>query len=186
LAWTAIQSETPLVPDTLPALKTCWYTGGQPHIYTAARFYLLQQSLQVALTIFERTPPAESRAGFAFGGISGHLAVVFLAPDTARLALLDGQNPPASWPLAEQDAPPFEDAAFYTGQDEQGWYWGARLGIGPEWLEKAGIVPAPGATFGVALAKYSTDSSTLGLSFPLPPGAGPFEPSHFTATTITR
>lgn len=166
------KSATPLVFDALPALKVRHYvgtpTGG--NIYTLARFYLLGEALALSLCVFEKTPPPESRVGFAIAGTKGRVLVLALGPKQVRLQL-----------APDEEAPPPPKAAYFTGQDEQGWYWGANLTLPAEALAKAGAAPAQPTVFAANVAKYRTDETAFGTVFPAPLAAGPFQPAYFGA-----
>lgn len=170
LATPISKSNTPLVFDALPALKVRHYQGvsARGNIYTLARLYVLGDALALSLCAFEKNPPPESRVGFGIGKQAGPVLVLALSPKTVQLRLTPG----------EESLPPPE-AAYFAGQDEQGWYWGANLNLEPGVLAKAGVDLAREGGFWANLAKYRSDETAFGSAFMAPHVAGPFSPAHF-------
>lgn len=164
------KSGTPLVFDALPALKVRHYQGRSAcgNIYTLARMYVLEDALALSLCAFEKAPPPESRVGFGIGRPEGPVLELALGPNGVQLRLAPGQ----------ESLPPPE-AAYFTGQDEQGWYWGANMSLGREVLAKAGVNLAQETAFWANLGKYRSDETAFGCAFLAPPGAGPFSPAYF-------
>lgn len=177
-------SGTPLVFDTLPALKTTHFVhdGTLPSrdiasVYTYARLYILRGDLQLSLTAFERGPGAESRVAFAFGCDGGdRLAFAELSPDGAHLTLLPKRPAPGLWQPPCQGAP--LASAPFAGVDEQGWYWGAQLSVPAHLLAGTGCTLAPGDIFGGALFKYRTDTTGV-YGSSIAAGATPLEFDSF-------
>lgn len=158
------KSSTPLVQDTLPALKAIYYNGNDEngHIYTFCRLYFLNNALAVNLCCFQRTPPAGSRAAFALAK-NAHCLLLTLPPQQAGAPTLfagdaqafNGPVPPFGQPLA---AP---GAQYFSGQDEQGWYWGANFELGAGILEQIGLQATVNNTFYAAVFQYNTQKTGL-------------------------
>lgn len=155
-------SDTPLEFDALPALKcTCWQAGSH-RVHTLARMYVQGGALQLSLCAFEREPAPESAMGFALAGTGRQVLFAGLDPAVAWLQAL----PATPCPLPGQAAPAASKPLAverFSGVDEQGWYWGARLTLPGDVLAQAGCTAQPGGTFRVGLLKYGT--GPLGSSY---------------------
>lgn len=155
-------SDTPLEFDALPALKcTCWQTGSH-RVHTLARMYVQGGALRLSLCAFEREPAPESAMGFALAGAGRQ--VLFAGLDPAAAWLLSFPATPS--PLPGQTAPAASESLAverFSGVDEQGWYWGARLTLPGQALAQAGCTAQPGSTFRAGLLKYGT--GPLGSSY---------------------
>lgn len=175
-------SKTPQVLDTLPALKTRWYTGGEA-IYTLARFGFFAGGLQLSLSAFERTPDADSRIGFALCGGAGPVALLCTGPEGGELVYYDRAAPPQlGQPPGTAPLPcPAQPGA---GADEQGWYWEMRFTLGAEVLGHVGICPAEGATLQAALLKWRQGEKGYGASHPVPDTENPLAPRLFEHFTV--
>lgn len=182
-------SGAPLEFDTLPALKTRYFSHGSDdasrnaaEVYTMARLYVLRDTLHLSLAAFERDPAPGSRLLFALGGqaeaADAPYALVALAPGFARLQL------PARRPMAlgEAEALPARELPCerFGGVDEQGWHWGARLQLPQSLADEAGCRFAQGAGFGGLLLKHSTGQpAAFGASHPVPDADRPLDPAAF-------
>ena len=171
------KSATPVVFDTLPALKVRHYHGRSAlgNIYTFARLYVLEHSLAISLCSFEESPPPQSRVAFCVGEAAGRFLRLALSPEEATLTLC---GTPKEEPL------PAPAPSYFSGQDEQGWYWGAHLLLAPSLLEKAGVDFADDEHFCAALVKYRTDEDAFGSAFPVQNGANPFDIAHFGSFAV--
>ena len=155
-------SDTPLEFDALPALKcTCWQPGSH-RVHTLARLYVHGGALRLSLCAFERQPTPESAMGFALAG--GGQPVLFVGLDPAAAWLQSFPATPTSLP---GPAVPAASGSLvverFSGEDEQGWYWGGRLTLPGDVLAQAGCTTQPGSTFRAGLLKYGT--GPLGSSY---------------------
>lgn len=158
MASIVLKSNTPLVADALPALKVQHYTGqpAQGNIYTFARFYFFQNGLDITLHVFEKEPSPSSRARFVFGPLQGPLLSWEAGPQTSLLTLVSGSQASPLPPL---------DSSFFTGQDEQGWYWGRHLFLPAESLSLLGSPLDNGQEFCAAVFKTQLNETAYGSSF---------------------
>lgn len=182
-------SNTPLVFDTISALKVQRYYGLPPgrNVYTYGRFYMMQGQLALSLACFERDPAPACRAAFALCGQQGSMVFTVMAParshsvllpePTAGLTLKEAENHPA-----QPSGPPPE---YFAGEDEQGWYWGANLILPSSLLQSAGIGTRPGTPLRAAVYRYEAGQPGFGASHICPAGASPLDAAQFTAYTIT-
>lgn len=152
-------SNTPLVFDALPAIKVNQYRGkSQSHnIYTYARMYILQDALAFSLYCFERTPPPQSRASLVLGRDADALLDYSLSPTEANLLLRLPNGTSSIYP------PP--EPSYFSGEDEQGWFWGAKAILPPDLLAMVGCHLHPGDEFRAAVLKTRTDEDAFGASF---------------------
>jgi hypothetical protein len=170
----------PLEFDTLPVLKTCHfhYDGLEQRsiamVYAYARLYVLRGVLRLSLCAFERIPPPPaSRMAFALYAGGRALAAAVLAPPRA----VDGL---ALWVMDKTARPPLTgafgraaDAAVpaerFSGEDEQGWYWGARAELPRAVAGQLGLRLAGGDIFSGALYKYRQGVPAWGSTCAGPP-----------------
>lgn len=172
------KSDTPLVPDTLPALKVRHYCGGiapRRQIYSFARLYMLGDALSLSLYGFEREPEDSSRLAFAFcaAASKANCIIVTLAPQHVHSNLISGCPLDTPLPLAGQSSPlAAPAAAYFAGVDEQGWYWGASILLPAGLVRECGSALDVGTDFYAAVFKYDEGKDGFGASF-LPPQGGP-------------
>ena len=174
-------SDSPLEFDTLPALKCRYWQSGSRRVYTLARLYSLYGGLQLSLCAFERVPATDSSIGLALTGNSGQMLWVFLTPKKAGMLLLP--TAPATLPgtSALDNSVPLA-ADHFSGNDEQGWYWGGRLSLSQQVLAKAGCPLRPKGTFRAGLLKYGT--GPLGASYPPGDAKKPLDATFFNEFLI--
>lgn len=170
-------SSTPLVFDALPALKVRYYTASIPFkIYTYARMYVQAGALALSFYCFEKQPQPGS--GVSFGVTQPGKSLLFLSlfPENVTLA----QYPLGTLlPTTTGGTPlPAPAPAYFAGQDEQGWYWGASVLLPRALLGQCGLTLAPGAVFNAAVFYQPQGSAGYGASCPLGPG-GPLNPGQF-------
>ena len=173
-----VQSNVPLVFDTLPDLKVRYFRahGPQDNIYTYAQMYAMPQGLALGLRAFEQTPGADSQIVFALGQPQGSVLRFCLAPGEAALDLLAGGDVrPLSLP----------EVVRFAGEDEHGWYWGAQLVLPAEDLLSACCTLQAGSAFGIAVLKARAGIGILGASFRLPAGGEPLQPALFDEAVVS-
>lgn len=160
------RSSRPVVFDALPALKVNWYhtPAAMPKVYSYARFYLHRNALALSLYAFERDPLPESRVAFALGGNSGRFLLLALGPHTVQLSVHGPEEHSFLWQPPLVSLPPPAPQRF-TGEDEQGWHWGALLQMDRPLLQQVGFSPDADGEFRAAVFKYSTNSQDYGASF---------------------
>jgi hypothetical protein len=186
-------SDTPLEFDTLPVLKTCHfhYDGmeqrGIAMVYTCARLYVLQGMLRLSVCAFERSPaPPASRIALALHAGGEALAAMVLAPGRATDGL-------ALWMMEKAARPPLTEpfgraanaavpAERFSGEDEQGWYWGARAELPRAVAGQLGLRLAEGNIFSGALYKYRQGVPAWGSTCAGPP----LDTSTFGALVVTN
>lgn len=182
-------SAAPLVPDTLPTLKTRHYTGAAAaKTYTLARFYALHKSLAVTLYAFEREPPDESRVSLLLGGGQGTLLRLTVGPRHSGVAGVFYQSSAEPvYPLPQEAVPAAEPFAhtWFAGVDEQGWFWGVDALLDEKLLRRAGIVVQPGAVLQAGVLRHVQGQGDWGASFPLPQGRAPVISDMGTAVFVT-
>ncbi len=164
------KSLTPLVFDTLPALKVRHYSGKAAlgNTYTLARLYALGSCLALSLCVFEEAPAEESHVAFCVAGKTGAFLKFCLTKSTAELTLCGApQTEVLQTPKPER----------FTGQDEQGWYWGGSLLLPEAALQALGLGLAVGEEFGANLIRYRSDETVFGTAFPAEEDA--FSPACF-------
>ncbi len=178
MAFPVMQSTLPVVLDTLPALKVRRYHGQSKmgNVYCYARMYFLKDSLQLSLCAFERAPDAATRIEFAVGGTEKAFLLLSLSREGATLSRCGG-----GMPLVLPAPPP----AFFSGVDEQGWYWGAQVSLAAPLLAQAGMVPLP-REFSAAVFKTRTDEDAFGASFEALPGGEKLAFENFSRFTPAR
>ncbi len=153
------RSTTPLVYDTLPALKVRHFTpAAERRIYTLARFYFLKDTLALSLAAFEKDPHPTSRVEFAVTGRADRLLLFSLTPGDAELALCMG---------GKKHALIAPEPAYFSGVDEQGWYWGANTQLSAAHLAEVGLHVKKDEVFSAALFKQQAEQSGFGSSFPI-------------------
>ncbi len=172
-------STTPLVFDSLPALKTRYYYGDWPYggIYTLGRMYILGGDLHVSLSAFEKDPAPESCV--CLGLCAEGPAAVFAktSPAALMVSVREGDNI-----LSTHNVPP----RFFRSADEQGWSWGAEFVLDAQLLQRAGIVFANNPTFRAALYKYTAGCPAYGVSNRLLDEKNPFSIVNFeTCEAVT-
>lgn len=171
---------TPPVFDALPAVKVRHYHGQGPKVYTQGRCFLLDGALHLALSVFERTPPAGSRVAFVMH--SGQQCVAAVAgPKGAVAGVLLAAQPTGLQQLESLPGMNAIEAGRMAGQDEQGWYWETRLVLPKAMLEQAGFTMAPAGGLAAALLKYGAGAEDFGSSCP---SAQPFGFEEYDAVTI--
>lgn len=183
MAFAVTQSSTPLAFDALGAVKTTHYAPGALPVYTQGRIYLLNGCVQLELCAFEREPAAESRIAFAFGGARAGFLLARLGPKGgATLELCPPGAPPVLWQAAQN---PIQNGvagqAPIAGQDEQGWFWGARLAIDAAPQKLAEFLPDENTLFRGALYKYVEGEGVQGASFAPKSWQAPLEYDAFPA-----
>lgn len=170
------KSTTPLVFEALPALKVRHYCGKAAfgNIYTFARLYVLGAGLALSLCSFEEHPDRESRVAFCVAGQAGVLRLV-LNSESAELFYEDGEG---------KEQLPSPERTCFSGQDEQGFYWGANLVLPEEVLLKTGLRLSETQEFCAALIKYRGDERAFGSAFPVINEEDPFDSAHFGSFRI--
>ena len=164
-------STAPLVMDALPALTARFYRG-KPALYTQARAYASPRGLHVGLWVFQRQPHSGTRAYFAAAGSTG-VACVAMTSTAASLHML----PLAPAPFPDDGPGTPDETRFFSGEDEQGWYWGGQCLIPAGTAATAGIECTPDSRFSVAV--FISQGSTAGASCLLGPEETPVDPAHF-------
>lgn len=165
-------STAPMVMDALPALTARFYRG-KPALYTQARMYVSPRGLHVGLWVFQRQPQPDTRAYFAAAGDKG-MACVAMSATAAFLHALPLS--PALFPGGDGAKPP-DDVRFFSGEDEQGWYWGGQCVIPDDAMAAAGIECAPGSRFSAAV--FVSQDCMAGASCLLGREDTPMDPAHF-------
>lgn len=178
-------SDTPLAFEALPALKVTCFCPAEPgaeqpatpplEVYTQARLYVLQRALQLELTVFEREPMPASRVAFVLGGPADGFLLLELSPQVLGLHYCTKHA--NLWALPEENTALVP--ARFAGEDEQGWYWGARLHLEQATLAGIGCRLVPAARFAGGILRYRSTAGGFGASYPVPAGANPLDPACF-------
>lgn len=175
------QSNTPLFFDAIPAVKVRYYNEDGLPVYTYARLYALGKQLAVNLCAFERKPSAASRIDFCIGDSHKSL-LLSLGEQQAELFLQQSGQP--LFPL------PTPPANHFTGEDEQGWHWGASFILPASALQQAGVTLTQHATFRAAVCKrWEKDSCppetyAFGASASLAPNGKSCPPENWDTFTL--
>lgn len=165
-------SQAPLVMDALPALTARYYRG-KPALYTQARAYLSPRGLHVGLWVFQRQPQAATLAYFMAAGSAG-TACVAMSADAANLYELPLS--PVPLPSGNGNGPP-DELRFFSGTDEQGWYWGGQCLLPASAVSAACIECAPGGRLSAAV--FVSQDGMAGASCLLGLEDAPVDPAHF-------
>ena len=159
-------------PDTMPVIKTTeypWTDGSfRPLMYTRAS-YLAGEGLFLDFMAFERAPDTASQlldASCAAASLcaEGGPVLTAAADSTGRVGLFRDGVPDGEL-----------TAELYAGDDEQGWYWGARLCLSDDLLARYGFPSplTPGQEFCANFYKFlrAGEHSHFGAAAPV---SGPF------------
>lgn len=159
------KSRVPLEFDSLPALKAVyWDAAAQRRVYTQAKFYLLEDAVQVNLLVFEKQPEQDSAASFILCGTTaclvltaqGPQAEIEVKPNGTSLNMLLHRERDKALPIAVQ---------ALSGQDEQGQFWGVKAEIPFALLKQAGIGLQEGEELSGGLVKHTGAQLGRGASF---------------------
>ncbi len=157
-------SDTPLMPETLPALKLTHFSGEPARgcVYSYLRCYLCGGSLSFSLTVFDGEPRDTARIGLALS-----------LDDDARRYLFLSCSPHRgdSLQLYENDAPAqpliLAPLQHTSGGDEQGLYWAVQGELPAElFLRVFGRIPKSGCLMPGNVYLYDEAEAAFGCAFP--------------------
>ncbi|MFV0353469.1 MAG: hypothetical protein ACK5JF_14380 [Oscillospiraceae bacterium] len=156
-------SSTPLVFETLPAIKVTNYSFAKilTNLYTYARFYVHNGSLVVGVYGFKESPDEQDRISLVVGQKNRYL-LLSISPRQASLVLADDAATLQTQTGVQLPAPSLSP---FAGTDEQGWFWGAEAILSADVLQQAGLVLTPGAQFGAAVFYHRSNQEEFGTSF---------------------
>ncbi len=155
------KSDTPQAFDALPALKVKHFARceQQENLYTQAQMYALNNTLMLNLSAFEKNPMPSSALGFCVSGREDCALVLQLFSNSAQLLFYtQSSQETLQTPILQR----------HSGEDEQGWYWGASLCFSAKHLQRVGITCALGSEFYANLFKEDVLRQNYGSAFPVP------------------
>ncbi len=150
-------SDIPLEFDTLSAVKVRHYKSDNEQIYCYARFYCLKGALAVGVKIFERADIAQSLITLRTVNDDqvGGVEIEFGYLKSPKAVMLDS---------SEQKDIAAPNVNYLSGDDNQGFYWGAEFIVSQELLAQAGIELQEGKLF-LANLFISTKQGGVGSAF---------------------
>ncbi|MDD3429582.1 MAG: hypothetical protein PHG02_06225 [Oscillospiraceae bacterium] len=161
-------SQTPLLPDTLPAVKMTEFFGSAKSgpVYSYLKLHECNGSIHLCLMAFEETPAPQSRLGaaFCFDNTQPGKFIFFSANAMENFSLLLYNN--TANPLALPAS-----GSIFSGRDEQGFYWGVETILSADLLaQHFGSAPKVKSVFGGNAFKYNTTEAAFGSAFAVPLG----------------
>ena len=122
-----VKTDTKTFFDALPAIKITNFNGElkRDEIYCYGKMYMLADSLQISFTVFDGTPPATQRVGFAYNftpNLTDDYLFFSACPTGEVCCTLQKQN--SQFEVLENIM-----AYTKTGVDEQGWYYSMEFEI---------------------------------------------------------
>lgn len=174
-------TQTPLVMDTVPAVKIVNFNGSpkKDMVYAYARLYVLNGALCFRLTRFEEAPSENVRMGIAICSANQTDKFLYLWVDFNANAQLCIYNNGAI--LQSYTSPKI---SVSHGGDEQGLYFTAEGTINGDIIETAlGQKMKPNAVFAGNIYSYDVTESSFGAAFKVPIGQAIPTQSGFEAFT---
>ncbi len=133
------QSSTPLEFDTLGAVKIRHFFGDINEIYCYARFYIINGGIAVGVRVFERADIATTSVRLKLCSDERACELTIeLDNKSGAQADVDG---------GEDKKITLSGVSYLSGDDNQGFYWGAEFIIDKKMLDSVGIIAKPGKTF---------------------------------------
>ncbi len=134
------ESTTKLEFDTLGAVKISNFVGDITPIYSYARFYAVAGELAVGIKVFERSDIADST-----------VTLRIKSPDSEDELCIELCLNVASYCYVVRDGVKSEiDASvanFYSGDDNQGFYWGVNFSVEKNTLKQINLKAVSGVNF---------------------------------------
>ncbi len=151
-------SEKPLEFDTLSAVKVRHFLGDIEQLYCYARFYCIDGGIAVGIKAFERADIAQGELSLDISSIDRHkrLVIGISYQRDAYAKVLSG---------CEKKEDTLLNVNFISGDDNQGFYWGAEFFIDKKLLDSVDISASSGKTFLGNLTLTSQGSEGKGTAF---------------------
>ncbi len=148
-------SGTPLEADTVCATKITHFSGDIVPIYSYVRIYCIKGGLCVSFKVFERTPSSHFAIKLAHGADLPSLFIDFFA-DECTAVISNGTE------RKEDVKVIFEPI---SGDDNQGYFWGAEFTLSAGVLKAVDITAKPGELLLANFFVYTDHSNGIGSAF---------------------
>ncbi len=158
-------SPTPLLPETLPALKLTYFNGepSRGFVYSYLRCYVCRGSVFFSLTVFDSCPPDTARIGLALSLDEDARRFLFVSCSDRqddRLLLYENDVPTRQLALT--------GLQHTRGGDEQGLYWGVQGELSAELFQDIfGCIPKTGCLMPGNVYLYDEAEAAFGSAFPV-------------------
>ncbi len=152
MGYIVTKSRTPMVFDTLPAIKMQYGYSSLPNIYTMAQMYALANDLAVCVRVFEKQPSKTEGTILVLAGQADKALALSISKEGCRLDIASNT---VSSLNQNNELPGLEMKVMkkFSGEDEQGYYWGVSVLIPRNSLEEIKIDLNAGADFKALLLR---------------------------------
>ncbi len=134
------ESKTPLEPDTLGAIKISEFHGDITPLYSYFRIYCYDGGLNIGLKLFERVDIARNKITFM---------ITTQDEEKVLFAELENNKQPICYLNSAKNGNDINSphVTFISGDDNQGYYWGAEFRLSSEQLNPIGLKLKAGVGF---------------------------------------
>ncbi len=152
MGYIVTKSRTPMVFDTLPAIKMQYGYTTLPNIYTMVQMYALADDLAVCVRIFEKIPAETEETTLILAGTEDNMLSLSISKEGCCLYEVQdavsclGRN-------GKSRGLGIKELKKFAGEDEQGCYWGVSMLITQDILQKAGVCLNEGSSFKALLLR---------------------------------
>ncbi len=160
------ESRSKIEFDTLGAIKVKYFNGDIDPIYCYARIYCIDKGFAVGVKVFETVEKASHRVSLSFTTDFQTALNIEFGNNTDLLAFKS-----VSADLHKLDAPA---VSYISGDDNQGYYWGAEFFINQDLCSAIGLTAAAGNTFAAGLYIHKPSMAGHGCAFAEKNGYGNF------------
>lgn len=170
LAFLITDSDTPLLMETVPALKLTEFSGtpARDNVYAYLRCYVHAGTMMLSAASFDGAPRATARFCVCMGFADApqrYLCWAAAPSGEAALTLRDAKTD------AVLDTLPCPAVHIVTGGDEQGLFWIAEGCVRADTFRQAlGLVPRAGCVMTGNAFLCDTEEAAFGAAAPVPAG----------------